>query len=106
MGKFPERRIVGCVCPDCDGTGRPRDAEPPREPWVLLFDRCDTCEGTGAAWETPNDDLRELAPHPRLVAPRSLINSGRFGVVGEIIDGVAGRRTCMIDSAWRSRADG
>lgn len=101
MDKYPERRIAGCVCPDCEGSGRPRGATPPHEPWVLLFDRCTTCEGSGAALESPVDDLRQLAPHPRLVAPRSLITSGRFGVVGEIVDGVGGRRTCMIDSAWR-----
>ncbi|MFV8755670.1 hypothetical protein ACNOYE_34395 [Nannocystaceae bacterium ST9] len=101
MAKFPERRIAGCVCPECEGSGRPRDAEPPREAWVLLFDRCPTCEGSGAALEVPVDDLRQLAPHPRMVAPRSLITTGRFGVVGEIVDGVGARRTCMIDSTWR-----
>ena len=101
MAKFPERRIAGCVCPDCHGSGRPSDADPPHEPWVLLFDRRVTCEGSGAALEAPLDDLHELAPHPRLVAPRSLIDSGRYGEVGEIVDGVGGRRTCVIDSAWR-----
>ena len=63
-----------------------------------------TCDGCGAARETPVDDLRQLSPHPRMVAPRSLIGSGRYGVVGEIIDGVGNRRTCMIDSAWRQVA--
>jgi hypothetical protein len=104
MAKFPERRIAGCVCPECQGTGRPRDAAAPHEPWVLLFDRCAVCDGSGAARETPIDDLRQLAPHPRLVAPRALLATGRFGVVGEIIDGVGSRRTCMIDSSWRQVA--
>lgn len=102
MARFPERRIVGCVCPDCGGTGRPHDAEPPREAWVLLFDRCSTCEGSGAADERPIDDLRQLPPHPTMVAPRSMLGRGRFGVVGEIIDGVGGRRVCSIDSIWRT----
>lgn len=103
MARFPDRRIVGCVCPECGGTGRPRDAEQPREPWVLLFDRCTSCDGCGAAEEQAIDDLRGLPPHPNLVAPRTMSGRARFGVVGEIVDGVAARRVATIDNhVWRT----
>ncbi len=100
--KFAARRIAGCVCPDCAGSGRPPDAAPPHEPWVLLFDRCPSCEGSGAALEEPVDSLSDLPPNPRMIAPRALIDgNARVGMVGEIIDGVGQRRACVIDSQWR-----
>lgn len=99
------RRIAGCVCPACSGSGRPVDAEPPHEPWVLLFDRCPECEGSGAATEEPLADFPELAPHPRMIAPRTLIEgNARVGMVGEIVDGVSHRRACVIDSPFRREA--